>query len=310
MKLENKKIVLCGCQQIGVTLIEQLYAAGIYIDHIVTITQEKAEQQKVSGYVNYECIANRYNIPVYYAEKYSLKSISDELFFIDNKFDLLIQGGWQRLFPDVVLSSISVGAIGVHGSADYLPIGRGRSPINWSIIEGKKRFIFHFFIMKTGIDDGDIFHIEMVDINEWDDCETIYLKNTLVTAKCIISNIESFFNGSLLSYKQVGEPTYYPKRTPKDGKINFNWGVHQVHDFIRALTKPYPGAYGFVNGNKITIWKAQPFDTRIDNMSHQIGEIIYKEDYRFIVKVGGGLMLVSDFNIENNYRLKLSDQII
>lgn len=308
--METKNIVLCGCQQIGVALIENLTIAGIQIAHIVTITHEKALQQKVSGYVDYADVANRHNIPIYYADKYSLRSIKDEQFFEDHKFDLLIQGGWQRLFPDFVLNNLNVGAIGVHGSADFLPKGRGRSPINWSIIEGKKRFVFHFFLMKPGIDDGNVFHVEMVDINEWDDCETIYLKNILVTARCIISNINTLLYGSIRIYEQQGEPTYYPKRTPEDGKINFNLDVYQLYNFVRAISRPYPGAYGFINGNKITIWKAQPFDTRIDTISHQIGEIIYKEENRFIVKVAGGLMLVSDFEIENNYQLKLSDQIV
>jgi methionyl-tRNA formyltransferase len=308
--MDTKKIVLCGCQKIGVTLIEQLYESGINISHIVTITNEKAKQQKVSGYVDYTAVSKRYGIPVYYAEKYSLKSINDERFFIDHKFDLLVQGGWQRLFPDSVLNNIRIGAIGVHGSADFLPKGRGRSPINWSIIEGRERFIFHFFLMKPGVDDGNIFHIEMVDINEWDDCETIYLKNTLVSARCIISNIDSLFNGSIRIYEQQGEPTYYPKRIPEDGKINFNLDMYKLYNFIRAISKPYPGAYGFINGTKITIWKAQPFDTRIDSISNQIGEVIYKEESRFIVKVAGGLLLVTDFEIENNYRLKIFDQIV
>jgi hypothetical protein len=58
--MASKKIVLCGCQQLGVTLIDQLFFAGIKIDHIVTISQEKADRLSVSGYVSYETIATKF----------------------------------------------------------------------------------------------------------------------------------------------------------------------------------------------------------------------------------------------------------
>ncbi|MBK8606779.1 MAG: hypothetical protein IPN82_08085 [Chitinophagaceae bacterium] len=98
----------------------------------------------------------------------------------------MIQGGWQRLFPEEILETISIGAIGIHGSSELLPKGRGRSPINWSIIQNKKRFIIQYFLIKAGVDDGDIFYFESFDINEWDTCRTLYYKNSIVTKRVLV----------------------------------------------------------------------------------------------------------------------------
>lgn len=295
----KNKIVVCGCHESGRDLIRMLLENGITISYFVTITEEKAQDQKVSGYYSYQDIATKYNIPIYFAKKYSLKSEEDKLFFEKNKFDLLIQGGWQRLFPENILKELGIGAIGVHGSADFLPIGRGRSPINWSIIENKKRFIFHYFIINSGIDDGNIFHYQMVDINEWDDCETLYLKNSLVTSNTLLEFIPKIISGDYLSYEQLGKPTYYPKRTAEDGLIDWSKDYYEIFNFIRAITYPYPGAFSFIESKKIIIWGAKPFDSRIDKLSWKIGEIIYVlPNNNFIIKCRGGLLLVTDYETE------------
>src|SRR6266705_2255545 len=116
--MNNKdKIVMIGCLQTGYEIIKSLLEEGLKIDYFVTITKEKANDQNVSGFIDFIPLAKEYNIPVYIAEKYSLKSYADINFFKENKFDLVVQGGWQRLFPEEILVTLKVGAIGVHGSS-------------------------------------------------------------------------------------------------------------------------------------------------------------------------------------------------
>ena len=293
----GKKLVMCGCHEVGLNAIKSLLEEGIEIDQFVTITEEKAIQQKVSGYVSFEDLAKKYNIPIHYVNKYSMKDDEDIAFFEDSNFDLLIQGGWQRLFPDRVIASLSIGAVGVHGSSEFLPKGRGRSPINWSLIEGKKRFILHFFLMKPGVDDGDVFHFEIFDINQWDDCRTLYLKNALITKNVLKEYIPKLLKGEYTLIPQTGEPTYYPKRTKEDGLVDWSKTVFEIYDFIRALTKPYPGAFSFINDNEIVIWSAQPFDTRIAMPSVQEGQVVEVfSDYEFVVNCNSGLLLITDYD--------------
>jgi len=301
-------IVVCGCHEAGWHTIKFLLDKGLRINYLVTLDQAMADRNKVSGFKDYTSLAKEYGIPVFYVKSYSLTHPHDVAFFETNRFDLLIQGGWQRLFPENVLKSLKVGAIGVHGSSDFLPEGRGRSPINWSLIEGKKRFILHYFMIKPGVDDGNVFHYEMFDINEWDTCKTLYYKNSLITRKVLLEWIPKLLNNDFSTFRQEGVATYYPKRTAEDGLIDWMKNVFQLYDFIRGITKPYPGAFSFVNGRKATLWQACPFDTRINFPNSKYGEVVELFDKNLIINCRSGLLLVTDY--ECDFTIKKGDQFI
>lgn len=291
----NKGIVLCGIQQLGIDVARALKRAGLPLSALVSINEEKAIEQRASGWVDYEGAAKELEIPLYIADKYDLNAKRDREFFQDNKFSLLVQGVWQRLFPDHVLQSLEIGAVGVHGSSEFLPKGRGRSPINWSLIEGKQRFILHFFLMKLGVDDGDIFHYEMFDITPWDNCETLYLKNSLVSRKVLVEWTPRLLRGDYQTIPQVGDPTYYKKRTEEDGRIDWSCSVFQVYNFIRALTRPYPGAFCYDGDVRLKIWEAYPFDTRISFPDLTEGTVVdHCGNGRFLINCNSGILLVRE----------------
>ena len=296
--MPSNKIVMCGCHIAGIEAIKYILDHGIIIDYFVILTPQQAIEYHISGYFDYTAMANDYNIPIYYAKSYNLKADEDLAFFRKNHFDLMIQGGWQRLFPDEVLTTLRVGAIGLHGSSDFLPRGRGRSPYNWSLIEGKKRFILHFFLIKPGIDDGDIFHYEHFEINDFDDINTMYYKGAILTKRAYVQFIPKLLNGEIALMEQKGQATYYPKRTPEDGKIDWNnMDVDQIYNFIRAQTKPYPGAFTSFNESPIYLWKAQVFDRVIKYDDARYGEVVeIFDDYNLLINCLGGLLLVTFYD--------------
>lgn len=298
--MRNNRIVMAGCHKGGFESISELLKAGLKLDYFVLIDEELANRNNVSGYIDFIPLAKEYDIPVYFAESYSLKSEKDIQFFKENKFDLLVQGGWQRLFPEAILKTLTIGAIGVHGSSEFLPRGRGRSPLNWSLILGKDRFILHYFLIKPGVDDGDVFHAARFDINDWDNINSLYLKLAMVNKQVLLDWIPKLISGNFNLHPQLGEPTYYSKRTEEDGKIDFaSQSMKEIYNFVRAQTKPYPGAFAFLEGKKIRIWRCQPFDTLLDNSSHRLGEVLKVSIEGFlVVKVIDGLILVTDYEYE------------
>lgn len=302
--LENK-ICMIGCVESGYDTITYLLENNIQIDYFVTITKQQAQQSKVSGYKDFSILAKKYNIPIYYPNQYDLKTENDLNFFLNHKFDLVVQGGWQRLIPNNILETFKIGAIGVHGSSNFLPRGRGRSPLNWSLIEGKKRFIMHLFLMKAGADDGDIFDFEQFDINEFDTIKTLYYKNSIVTKKMLVRSIPKLLEGTVTLSKQEGEETYFPKRTSDDGLIQWSaWDVDKIYNFIRALTKPYPGAFSYINNEKISIWSCQIFDRSIKYKTAQYGEVVEVfENGDFIVNCLDGLLLVTKYETNKNIKV-------
>lgn len=290
------KIVMCGCHEYGYFLVRGLLQQGLPIAHFVILSPEHNARYKISGYCYLRQLADEFSIPVYEPVDYDLTDPQDVAFFQAQRFDILIQGGWQRLFPEKVLETLGVGAIGVHGSADFLPKGRGRSPLNWSLIEGKKRFLLQLFLIRAGADDGDVFDWESFDINEFDTIRTLYFKNIVLSKRMLLRSIPRFVDRSIRYYPQQGIPSHYLKRTPDDGEIQWeDMDVWHIYNLVRAITRPYPGAFARIEGATYRIWRAQVFDCRIVYPDAGYGEIVERFDDLFIVNCRGGLLLVEDY---------------
>ncbi len=291
-----KRIIMCGCGEVGTNLISSLIDAGVQFSHFVTLTPEQGSKYAISGYADLRSLAREHCIPIYVPRTYALTDAADVAFFREGRFDLLIQGGWQRLFPATVLETLAIGAVGAHGSADFLPKGRGRSPLNWSLIEGRRRFLLHLFLIKAGVDDGDVFAVDNFDITPFDDIETLYLKVALCTRRMLTRHLPDLLANRIKCWPQVGEPSYYAKRTPEDGRIDWDsMDLEQIYNFVRAQTRPYPGAFGALDGRTLRIWKARPFDTRIHYPDAAYGAVVERFGERLLVNCRGGLLLVEDY---------------
>jgi len=294
--MSGSSVVMVACCELGEFLLPRLAQASVAIAHIVTINERTAAAANVAGYVDLRPLAESLEIPISQAATYGLDSPADVEFFKSKRFDLLIQGGWQRLIPVEILSTLRVGAVGVHGSADLLPKGRGRSPMNWSIIEGRKRFVMQYFLMTPGADDGAVFDEVDFDITPFDTIRTMYFKNAVATTRVLTTRVSHLLDGTATLRPQIGNPTSYPKRSPDDGWIDWEeLDVWRIHDLVRALTRPYPGAFGTIDGKVTRIWRAQVFDTRIRYPAAAYGEVVERFGQALIVNCRGGLLLVEEY---------------
>lgn len=295
---QNKRLVLCGSHEGGIKAVVGLIESGYKFSALVCLTPEQAKKYNISGYYDYRSLAYELNIPIYIPKTYDLAVDEDIDFFKQGEFDLLIQAGWQRLFPDKVLSSLNIGALGLHGSSDLLPKGRGRSPMNWSLIEGRHRFLMHLFLIKAGVDDGDIIGVKDFDINTYDDIETLYFKYGLVYRDLLIEYLPSVLAGDLRVHPQKGKPSFYPKRSPEDGHIDWEeMDIWQIYNFVRGQTRPYPGAFADVDGCKIRIWRCRPFDSRIRFDGATYGEVVERFGDKLIINCRGGLLIIDEWSV-------------
>jgi methionyl-tRNA formyltransferase len=252
------------------------------------------------------CIEN--NIEVYTSHKYSLKSEEDTSFFKKKMFQLGFVVGWQRLVPETILETFSIGVFGMHGSAMNLPKGRGRSPMNWSIIEGRKVFYTNLFKYDNGADDGDVLDTFKFQVSDHDTGETMHFKNTLAMKFLIEDNIENLLNRTFKLTKQPTlVPTYYPKRNESDSLIDWSDDSINIDRLIRAVTKPFNGAYSFIRSNKIIIYRANIFDFQEFGFdSSRPGEVVaVYNNGKFLIKSFGGLLLVHEY--ETNIKVHIGD---
>jgi methionyl-tRNA formyltransferase len=299
--MSRNVLAIAGCKHTTKDLIVGLMRLGFTVDVVITIDPETAAKQQVAGYYDLRDFLKSMSIKTYLAESYSLKSKKDQEEIPTLEIGVLLCMGWQRLIPEWMLEKLKVGAFGMHGSNKPLPHGRGRSPLNWSLIQNKSIFFTHLFKYKPGVDDGDIVGYQLFEITSFDDAHTLHFKNLISMIKLCEKELPGILNGHFQTTPQKDvEPSFYPKRGEEDGTIFWEDSTLDIYNLIRAVTAPFPGAISYINVNeevrKIKIWKAIPFDSHLrwDFLNAgQIAEILY--DGSLIVKTGDTSLLVSSY---------------
>lgn len=290
------KIVIFGNKATTKQFIEHIHHELIPIDLVVTVDTAKYEQS-ISGFDNIAEFAKELRIKSFVVSDYALTSLECQEFFTSNEFELGICIGWQRLIPQDILDRFQTGIFGFHGSAGHLPFGRGRSPQNWSLIKGHKRFLNNLFKYNKDADKGNIHSTQAFEINEFDTIQTLQYKTVLVGRNQLADLIHDYQKGSVNLIPQSSNiSTWYPKRRPEDGKISILSSTSEIYNLIRGVTHPFPGAYLYsVDNNKLVIWEAFPFDSFIDTSKYKVGEVIESFGSNFILKTVDGSLLIKNY---------------
>jgi len=193
------KVVVFGTKDTTESMVNYISKNICPLDLVITIAEKVSLVNNISGFSSLSALATELKIPVYEADSYVLSSETCEDFFNNNTFDLGISIGWQRLIPEYVLDRFSYGVFGFHGSCGYLPYGRGRSPMNWSIIEGDQRFILNLFRYDKMADSPNVFEKMMFEINEHDTIRTLQYKNLLCAKEMVRRLVEAYQSGNIRS---------------------------------------------------------------------------------------------------------------
>jgi methionyl-tRNA formyltransferase len=300
----KKRIAFAGCKDTTKECIGALTRAGWQVDLLITISPEMGEKNMVAGYLDLREFARQHDIPVYQAASYSLKNNMDVEALSAYEIDILLVIGWQRLIPEWLLEKLRIGAFGMHGSSHALPYGRGRSPMNWSLIQNRDVFISNLFKYSPGVDDGDILDTQDFDMNPFDNAKTMHYKSTLAMISLVLKNMTRMLDNNFTLRKQLDmPPTYYPKRTEEDGIIFWDRDSKEIYNLIRAVTRPFHGAFAFQGDKKIMIWSGYPFDSRLFDPYVWPGTILHVfNNGDFIVKTGDGSVIITEYEMDDEMK--------
>lgn len=232
---------------------------NIPVAGIINLNRDKAISK--ANYDSLYDIAKDNAIDIQYCENVNSK---ESLAFIkDRQPYLIIQSGWSQKFGSILLSIPKFGCIGEHPSP--IPIGRGAACVNWALIENRKCWGDSFFKMVTKYDAGPVYAQKSIQINFYDDVRSIYNKIGFSSYLIVKENLQCWYNGVFTSIKlDENKATYYKRRKSEDGKLNFNWENIKIYNYVRALTKPYPGAYFMLDDKKVIVWSATLLDNKTD----------------------------------------------
>ena len=297
------KIVVFGVKDTSENIVEFIHNSVCPVDLVITVSPEVTRKNQISGYKGLSGLTQKYGIRVHEADSYFLTDEKTQSFLRENEFDLGISMGWQRLIPASVLDRFQYGIYGFHGNCGYLPFGRGRSPLNWSIILGDTRFNLNLFRYDEKADSPNIFATEMFSITPHDDIRTAQYKNMICSKNLIRRLIAAYEQGSIpIRTDSRDFDSWYGKRTAADGKVDFHERTRNIYNLIRGVTAPFPGAYAMAGETKVTIWEAHPFDEIIDFSAYAPGEVIDVFDGKPVVRTVDGSLLIDRYECAGELR--------
>lgn len=255
------KVIFCGFGKLGTSCLQILKESGYEIKLILT------HKELLSHSV--DTFAEKHHIIYkYYDARKEGGSLLDQ--FKEEKIQYLISVNYRYILPIQMISFVKY-AINIHGS--LLPKYRGRTPHVWSIINGEKIGGITCHLIEETVDTGAIIVQKTVDITPDDTGYTLLEKFQTLYPEILLQSLTHLKLLKPLITQDENMASYYGKRTPDMGYIDFNKGAQDIINFIRAQAAPYPGAYTYlISGKKIIINKIKVNLTM--QLSSEIGRVI------------------------------------
>lgn len=244
------KAVILAYHDIGCAGLEALLKNGCQVQAVFTHCDDPKETIWFRSVA--EC-ASRAGIPVHAPD-----DINHPLWVAKIKAlkpDIIFSFYYRRMLGKPLLDIPPKGCLNLHGS--LLPKYRGRCPVNWVLINGEQETGVTLHYMTARPDDGDIVAQAKVKITEDDTAFSLFAKMTGAVGTLLDQALPQVLAGKAPRKKQNNaQASYFGGRRPEDGKIDWNMKAEQVRNLIRAVTRPYPGAFTSAGDRKIIVWTA------------------------------------------------------
>jgi len=282
------KILFFGGHELGKITLEYLLEKD---KNVVAAVITETDNEWYDGL---EEVTDKYNLKLFEEKninnKKFVKKARNEL-----KPDLIISVNFDQIFKKEIINITEKGCINIHAS--LLPEYRGRAPFNWAILKGEKETGITVHYINEGIDTGEIIMQEKIEIKKTDYIADILERVKQKYPEMINKSVDLIGNDEVEPVKQEKENgSYYGKRTPADGLIDWSQSVTDIYNLIRAVSHPYPGAFTYLSDEKVFIWRAE-VEAEAAN-DEKPGKIIKKDNNKFLVQCGRGQLLVTDYEAE------------
>ena len=298
------RIVLAGSVASSRATLEKLIEHGMPIVGVLGL--EPANAATVSGHARLDDVCVRHRIPYLGFRKINSPEVTEQLRAWAP--DLFFVVGLSQLVGKSLLGIPKMACIGFHPTK--LPAGRGRAPLAWLVLETNQGAA-NFFVMGEGTDDGPILVQEPFDVTAEDDAGSVAEKIDKAIKRALDHWLPLLKAGEWDPRPQdQSQASWYGKRAPEDGWIDWSASAESIDRLIRASSRPHPGAYTFWGEQKLLIWQSD----RERKLRYRgvTGRLLLADKKRgLLVQTGSGLLWINQ--IENTQRqtvdLKVGDRL-
>lgn len=205
--------------------------------------------------------------------------------------ELVFVVGWSQLVREPLITLAREGVFGMHPT--LLPRHRGRAPIPWTILTGLARTgVTLFEIADASADSGSIVGQVVVDVEADDTATTLFESIGDAHVELISELVPQLIARSAPRISQDPvRASVWPKRVPADGIIDWETRAPYLYDWVRAQTRPYPGAFTFLGDEKIVVWRARPVELEA---AAPAGTIVAERSEGPVVACGEGALVLEE----------------
>ncbi|MCX8961745.1 bifunctional UDP-4-amino-4-deoxy-L-arabinose formyltransferase/UDP-glucuronic acid oxidase ArnA [Erwinia psidii] len=282
------KAVVFAYHDIGCIGINALVKAGYQIDAIFTHADSAAENPFFASVAR---TAADFGIPVFAPEDVNHPLWVDRIRTMAP--EAIFSFYYRNLLCEDILNCATSGAFNLHGS--LLPKYRGRAPLNWVLVNGESETGVTLHRMTARADAGDILAQEKVLIAADDNALTLQRKLNATAEQLLADSLPALKAGQLTGRAQDhSQATVVGRRKPEDGRIDWSQSAEVVNNLVRAVTEPWPGAFGYVGSAKFLVWKGK---VRHDQPAAKAGTVLSVSP--LIVACGQGALEIVTGQSEN-----------
>lgn len=250
--MSDVRLGFVTCVQLGLSCMEALYEVGGFLGIAITLNDDQAAQKSGRVYIDDFCAKN--NIPLVKSQNVNDQVVINAIKSAD--LDWLFIIGWSQIAQSELLSSVKKGVLGAHPT--LLPVGRGHAAIPWAILKNLKETGVTLFKLDDGVDTGPIIMQKSIEVKPNTTATDLYIEFNFAHIEIIKEAAPLIMNDGLSLIEQDNsKSTIWPERLPEDGKINLEGSVYKAERLVRAVTRPYPGAFYIDDsGDKVIIWSS------------------------------------------------------
>lgn len=232
--------------------MEAIYEAGGELALAITLPDDKAVAK--SGRVFLDDFCAQRNVPLLKSPHVNDAAVAAAIKAAE--IDWLFIIGWSQIAGPQVLGAPRLGVLGMHPT--LLPTGRGRAAIPWAILKGLDQTGVTMFKLDAGVDTGPIAAQVVIPLSGQSTATDLYTKVDAAHTELIHQVVPELLSGTLtLRVQDEALATVWPGRKPEDGEINLQGSVWEAERLVRAVTRPYPGAFYMKDGRKVVVWRAR-----------------------------------------------------
>ncbi len=245
------RAVVFAYHDIGYVCLEELLGGGATVAAVFTHDDDPGEEV---WFRSARVLAGSHGIPVFAPDNVNAPEwIARVRGWAP---DFIFSFYYRKLLGAELLALAPRGALNLHGS--LLPRYRGRCPVNWVLIHGERETGVTLHYMEVKPDRGDIVAQRAVPIGDDDTALTLFHKLTEAAAVLMRETYPLLRDGVASRIPQDHRAaSYFGGRKPDDGRIAWDADATTIRNLVRAVTHPYPGAFGMWRGRKLFVWEAQ-----------------------------------------------------